>query len=106
MSSMFESIAKGLTEAIEFEQGARTARRNTVKVTPPSEFSAAEIKQIRRKAGLTQLAFANVLGVSTKTVEAWECGRNRPDGTARRMMGLLREDSHFAEKHGFLVMER
>ena len=104
MSSMFDSITKGLTEAIEFEQGKISARRNTVKVTPPSEFSAAEIKEIRRKAGLTQVAFANVLGVSPKTVEAWERGRNRPDGPARRMMGLLHEDARFAEKHGFLVL--
>ena len=104
MSNMFDSITKGLAEAIEFEQGKISARRNVVKVTPPLEFSAAEIKDIRRKAGMTQVAFANVLGVSPKTVEAWECGRNRPDGPARRMMGLLREDEHFAEKHGFLVM--
>lgn len=104
MSNMFDSITKGLTEAIEFEQGKISARRNVVKVTPPLEFSAAEIKGIRRKAGMTQVAFANVLGVSPKTVEAWECGRNRPDGPARRMMGLLSEDEHFAEKHGFVVM--
>ena len=102
MGSMFNSIAQGLSEAIEFEQGKISARRNVVKVTPPLEFSAEEIKDIRRKAGLTQIAFANVLGVSPKTVEAWECGRNRPDGPARRMMGLLREDAHFAEKHGLL----
>lgn len=63
---MFDSIAKGLTEAIEFEQGKISARRNTVKVTPPLEFSAAEIKDIRRQAGMTQAAFANVLGVSTE----------------------------------------
>lgn len=104
MSNMFDSITKGLTEAIEFEQGKISARRNAVKVTPPSEFSAAEIKEIRRNAGMTQVAFASVLSVSPKTVEAWECGRNRPDGPARRMIGLLREDSHFAEKHGFIVM--
>ena len=104
MSSMFNSITQGLSEAIEFEQGKISARRSVVKVTPPLELSAAEIKDIRRKAGMTQVAFANVLGVSPKTVEAWECGRNRPDGPARRMMGLLREDSHFAEKHGFVVM--
>lgn len=104
MSSMFDGIAKGLTEAIEFEKGKIAARRDIVKVTPPSEFSAAEIKNIRGKAGMTQVVFANVLGVSPKTVEAWESGRNRPDGPARRMMGLLREDSRFAVKHGFVVM--
>ena len=105
VSSMFDSVTQGLSEAIEFEQGKTSARQNVVKVISPPEFSAAEIKGVRRKAGLTQVAFANVLGVAPKTVEAWECGRNRPSGPARRMIGLLREDAHFAEKHGLLVVE-
>lgn len=46
MSSMFNSIAKGLVEAVEFEQGKISARKNTAKVTPPLEFSAADIKEI------------------------------------------------------------
>ena len=34
--------------------------------------------------------FAAVIGVSTKTVEAWETGTNRPIGPARRMLSLIR----------------
>ena len=33
-----------------------------------------EIKQARQQAGLTQSAFAALLGVSIKTVQAWEGG--------------------------------
>ena len=38
----------------------------------------------------TQKNFAFVLGVSPKTVEAWESGRNTPQGTAQRFLQLLR----------------
>ena len=36
--------------------------------------------------------FAAVIGVSTKTVEAWETGTNRPIGPARRMISLIQLD--------------
>jgi putative transcriptional regulator len=32
------------------------------------------------------------MGVSVKTVEAWEKGTNKPIGTARRMLSLLQQD--------------
>ena len=37
---------------------------------------------------MTQKVFASFLGVSPKTVESWEAGRYKPDGPARRVMGL------------------
>ena len=37
----------------------------------------------------TQAVFAAVIGVSTKTVEAWETGTNQPIGPARRMISLI-----------------
>ena len=97
-------MVKGLDEAIEYEQGTIKARRHSITVVPPEELTAAQIKQIRNEAGMTQALFAEFLGVSPKTVEAWERGRNRPDGPARRVMGLLKEDAKFAEKHHLIVM--
>ena len=40
-------------------------------------------------AGMTQNIFANYMGVSKKTVEAWEAGRTHPTGTAFRLMSIL-----------------
>ena len=40
--------------------------------------------------------------VSTKTVEAWEAGRNIPDGPARRMLSMLKQDPSIPEKYRFV----
>jgi putative transcriptional regulator len=39
--------------------------------------------------------FAGSLGVSPKTVEAWENGRNKPEGTSRRLLEIVRDDPAF-----------
>jgi len=32
------------------------------------------------------------MGVSVKTVEAWEMGQNKPAGAARRLLSLLQKE--------------
>ena len=48
-----------------------------------------EIRKIRIDSGMTQAAFAQFMGISPKTVEAWECGRIHPTGPAYRLLNLL-----------------
>ena len=43
------------------------------------------------------------MGVSVKTVEAWEAGRNQPIGSACRLLDLTRTDPNFPEKSGILM---
>jgi len=38
---------------------------------------------------MTQSLFANYMGVSSKTVEAWEKGTNHPTGAAYRLISIL-----------------
>ncbi|MBD5104755.1 MAG: helix-turn-helix domain-containing protein [Ruminococcaceae bacterium] len=61
-------------------------------IEPVPDFEAAEIKSIRNELGMTQVLFAGFMGVSTKTVEAWESGRNMPNGPARRILTMLKAD--------------
>ena len=94
MSTMFQSIMQSFDETIE---AAREERLNqTLFVAPVITFDAKSIRSLRMRMGLTQTVFAGVLGVSKKTVEAWESGRNIPSGPSLRMMQLLSEqDSQF-----------
>ena len=63
------------------------------------DISAEDIKAIRKKLGFTQAVFAAVIGVSTKTVEAWETGTNQPIGPARRMISLLQFDPELLQSY-------
>ena len=89
MSSLFEDLKQGLKEAIEYERGSGKARVKTYSITPIKEYSGKEIREIRMKAGMTQSVFASYMGVSIKTVEAWEGGRTHPTGPVFRLLDIL-----------------
>ena len=42
---------------------------------------SANIRQLRKKAGLTQIELAEKLGVSIATLRRWEAGETAPNGT-------------------------
>lgn len=100
--SVFDEIKIGLNEAIEYEKGNLKANTRTISITPIEEFTANEIKDIRKNAGMTQMLFAKFLGVSLKTVEAWEAGRNHPNGTACRLLSLTKRDPQFPKSSGIV----
>lgn len=70
---------------------------------PLETFTSSEIKEIRNKTGLTQALFAKYMGVSVKTVEAWEAGKNSPEGAARRMLSLTRNNPSFPVASGIIA---
>ena len=49
-------------------------------ITIPSVIS------IREKTGLSQARFAQLLGVSVRTLQDWEQGRRAPSGAARTLL--------------------
>lgn len=91
MSDLYNDIAQGLREAIAYERGELPARavRRTLKITPLPTWQPTEIKSLRLSLSMTQRTFAEYMGVSLKTVEAWESGRNRPSGSASRLMQVI-----------------
>ena len=104
MSKVFESIKQGLNEAIEYERGElHGVKVDKITVAPLHYYSANEIKAIRTQQSLTQRLFAEALGVSVKTVEAWEAGTNRPSGIANRMFELLTQDDSLFERYSVVA---
>ena len=94
----YDSIIKGLNEAVQISKGELKGRSKSISITPVSEFSNEEIKCLRSNLHLTQLAFAQLIGVSAKTVEAWEKGTNTPNGPARRLIGMIKDDPRLMER--------
>jgi putative transcriptional regulator len=45
-----------------------------------------DVAQIREKTGLSQARFAELLGVSVRTLQDWEQGRRAPSGAARTLL--------------------
>jgi putative transcriptional regulator len=45
-----------------------------------------DVADIRAKTGLSQARFAELLGVSTRTLQDWEQGRRAPSGAARTLL--------------------
>jgi len=101
--SVYEGIMKGLQEAIDFREGKIRARVDKISIEPPPKFDAGEIRQIRNDLGMTQFIFAGFIGVSTKTVEAWESGRNTPEGPARRILSMVKKDPGLPEKFSIIT---
>ena len=89
MSTLFEDLQEGLLQAIDNTKGQGPARVVTYKIDPVTEYDKDQIRQIRMDAQMTQHVFADYLGVSVKTVEAWERGRTHPTGPACRLLSML-----------------
>ena len=96
--NVYKSITQGLTEAIDYQQGKINARMTKLIIKPVDNFNTDDIKQIRQRTGLSQVIFAGSLGVSPKTVEAWENGRNKPEGASRRLLEIVRDDLEFLRR--------
>jgi len=97
--NVYESIMQGLTEAVDYQEGKKiSARKTKLTIKPVAAFNTNDIKRIRQKTGLSQVVFAGSLGVSPKTVEAWENGRNKPEGASRRLLEVVRDDPGFLRR--------
>lgn len=58
----------------------------------------SEVSHARLVSGLSQTAFAALLGVSVRTLQDWEQGRREPSGAARTLFRV-------AERHPEVLQE-
>lgn len=101
--NVYEGIMQGLQEAVDYNEGKIKAKSSKISIEPVHEFRAEEIKNIRSELGMTQYLFAGFMGVSPKTVEAWESGRNIPNGPASRMLAMLSIDPALPERYHIIT---
>ena len=103
-NSVYESIMAGLNEALADAQSEKPIlKRQKVFVEPVKVFEADEVKKIRNSTGMSQKIFASYMGVSDKTVEAWEAGTNHPSGAASRLLSMIEKDKEIIIKFPFVT---
>lgn len=90
----FSGLMEGLEEAVAYSKGKASVETFVRKRSLP----AVNVSDIRESLRMTQKTFAAVLGVSCRTVEAWESGKSNPTPTAKKLMYLIQEDHSLVEK--------
>ncbi|ATR85751.1 helix-turn-helix domain-containing protein [Pseudomonas sp. FFUP_PS_473] len=73
-----ESFQKDLLASVRQMKAGKAARTTEVKLSAAAE--------ARAKVGVSQSAFAELLGVSLRTLQDWEQGRRRPAGAAQTLL--------------------
>ena len=104
--SRYNEIMQSLHEAFAYVNGDPSVNATVHKMSVssvPDAFTPEEIKEIRLNAKMTQSIFASCIGVTKKAVEAWEGGRSKPDGAARRTLGLFKQNPRYADDVGIIV---
>lgn len=93
-TNFFAGIMEGLNEALAYEKGKASAETFARKQALPD----INVLEVRTALSMTQKSFAKILGVSCRTVEAWECGKSTPTPTAKKLIFLIQEDHSLVDK--------
>jgi putative transcriptional regulator len=77
--------------------GLASAMPDPVAAAAPCE-SLPAVRDLRRRACLTQTEFASRLGVPVETIRNWEQGKRAPRGPARALLAVIAQspDTVFA----------
>ncbi len=94
MDSISKSLLKGAQEALEYCEGQKTSS-NTHKVQVPAEVN---VREIRQNLQMTRREFSEYFGFNIRTLEKWEQGVRRPDGTARAYLVVIAHNPEAVEK--------
>jgi len=86
-----KEILDGIRE-IKAHKGGKVKLR-THELKEPSS-----AQDIRKKLGLSQEAFAGLIGVSPRTLQDWEQGRRKPHGPAKALLRIV-------EKHPEVLLD-
>ncbi len=82
---MFKELLESVQEMDAIAKGKKKPTRTFRHPEP-------EGKVIRERTGLSQSRFAQIIGVSKRTLENWEQGRRRPTGPARALLKIVESD--------------
>ena len=97
-SSAFEKIRAGLEDAIAYHREGRRLTVREVHLHAPPQMGSKQIAKLRAQLRVSQAAFARLLNVSPRTVQAWESDSRQPSDAALKLL-------HVAKRHPEVLFE-
>jgi putative transcriptional regulator len=88
---MFEELLDSVREGGAILRGQRKASRRIL-------IHSSRVRVIRERTSLSQSEFAQLIGVSVKTLQNWEQNRRRPTGPAAALLSIIEHDPTLAVK--------
>jgi putative transcriptional regulator len=88
---MFEELLASVREGGSILRGERKPSRRAV-------IGGPGVRAIRERTRLSQSEFANLIGVSVKTLQNWEQERRRPTGPAAALLQIIACEPQLAVK--------
>ena len=85
---LFEELKNGLEDVKLYEKGKLTLKNTAVKSKEHTQYSAEDIRAIRKKYNMSRALFANSLHISPRTLEKWELGTSKPNEQAFALLAL------------------
>jgi len=96
--SFGEKLIQSAKQAEAHSAGKKEQRTNIIEILPVPDYKPQQIKAIRSQLGLTQSLMGGIVGVSKKTIEAWEVGYRRPSSSAMRVLAELDTNPMYIQK--------
>ncbi len=87
-----DELLASLEEGVEILAGTRAPARLW---SPPA---TVDVKAIRGRTGLSQVAFAGRYGFSPDCIREWEQGRRRPERAARTLLMVIDQEPEAVER--------
>ena len=78
MDKEMEQFQKDLLKSVRQMKAGKAARKTQVALSP--------IAEARSRLGMSQAELADLMGVSTRTLQDWEQGRRKPTGAAQTLL--------------------
>ena len=88
-AEMFEDLLDSVREAGAILRSRKKPARQT-------EIRASSVRVIREPTRLSQSEFADLIGVSVKTLQNWEQDRRHPTGPAAALLRIIAQEPRLA----------
>ena len=90
MDKEMKQFQDDLLKSVRQMKRGEAARKTTVAVTAAAK--------ARNKSGMSQSQFAKLLGVSVRTLQAWEQGKRTPSGPAKTLIQVAESNPEVLRK--------